>query len=153
MVQIWLFHFKVGLRQDVDAKQAEWQNGNGMAEWWNGEMVEWWTEWWNGGMAEWWNGGMVIEWRNGGNGGTAERMAEWQNGRSGYIHTIYGTRRHNGRTADGIVEWSIGGNGRMAEIAGMAERRNGRKATYPIYLIYLWYTPPPTTTTTPFNHL
>ena len=31
---------------------------------------------------------------NGGNGGTAERMAEWQNGRNGYIRTIYGTRRH-----------------------------------------------------------
>jgi hypothetical protein len=30
---------------------------------------------------------------NGGNGGTAERMAEWQNGRNGYIRTIYGTRR------------------------------------------------------------
>ncbi len=30
---------------------------------------------------------------NGGNGGTAERMAEWQNGRSGYIRTIYDTRQ------------------------------------------------------------
>ncbi len=30
---------------------------------------------------------------NGGNGGMAERMAEWQNGRNGYIRTIYGTRR------------------------------------------------------------
>ncbi len=30
---------------------------------------------------------------NGGNGRMAERMAEWQNGRSGYIRTIYGTRQ------------------------------------------------------------
>ncbi len=29
-----------------------------------------------------------------GNGQTAERVAEWQNGRNGYIRTIYGTRRH-----------------------------------------------------------
>ncbi len=37
------------------------------------------------------NGGNGV---NGGNGRTAERMAEWQNGRNGYIRTIYGTRRH-----------------------------------------------------------
>ncbi len=74
----------------------EWRNG-GMAEWWNGGR--------NGGMVEWRNGGMVIEWQNGGNDKTAERMAEWQNGRSGYIRTIYGTRRHNGGMADGMVEW------------------------------------------------
>ncbi len=40
-------------------------------------------------MSEWRNGG-----RNGGNGGTAERMAEQQNGRNGYIRTIYGTHTH-----------------------------------------------------------
>ena len=64
-------------------------------------------------------------------------------------------------------------NGRMTGMAGMAERqkewqmaelqitterRNGGKATYQIYLIYLQYTPtttptPTTTTTTPFNLL
>jgi hypothetical protein len=56
--------------------------------------------------------GMVVlqtEWSNGGNGGngrTAERMAEWQNG------------RRNGRMADKMAEqwewqteWSNGGNG------------------------------------------
>ncbi len=32
-----------------------------------------------------------------GNGRTAERMAEWQNGRNEYIRTIYGTRRHRHR--------------------------------------------------------
>ncbi len=36
------------------------------------------------------NGGNGM---NGGSGGTAERMAEWQNGRNGYIRTIYGTRQ------------------------------------------------------------
>ncbi len=36
------------------------------------------------------NGGMV-EWR-----GMAERMAEWSNGRNGYIRTIYG--RHTPTT-------------------------------------------------------
>ncbi len=104
---------------------AEWRNGG-----WNGRMADGMTEWRNGG----WNGGMV-EWRewlngenggNGGNGGTAERMAERQNGRSGYIRTIYGTRRHNGGMACGMVEWLIGGNGRMAGMvgmAGMAERQ------------------------------
>ncbi len=62
-------------------------------------------------------------------------------------------------------------NGRMTRMAGMAElqkewqmaelqitteRRNGGKATYRIYLIYLRYTPmttPMTTRTTPFNLL
>ncbi len=39
------------------------------------------------------NGGMA-ERRNGGNGGMAERMAEWQNGRNGYIRTIYGRHTH-----------------------------------------------------------
>ena len=34
----------------------------------------------NGGMAEWRNGGR--------NGGMAERMAEWSNGRNGYIRTL-----------------------------------------------------------------
>ncbi len=42
------------------------------------------------GMAEWWNGKR--------NGGMAERMAEWSNGRNGYIRTIYGTHRQH-RTA------------------------------------------------------
>ena len=41
-------------------------------------MVEWQTEWSNDG--------------NGGNGVMAERMAERQNGRNGYIRTIYGTQ-------------------------------------------------------------
>ncbi len=87
---IWLFHFKVGLRQDVDAKQAEWRNGNGMAEWWNGGIVEWRTEWRNGGMAEWWNGNRMAEWRNG------RMVMEWWNG--------------------GMVEWQNGGqNGEMVE--------------------------------------
>ena len=66
--------------------------------------------------------------RNGrmtGMAGMVERQKEWQNG-SGYIRTIYGTRRHNGGMACGMVEWSIGGNGRMAgmaKMAGMAERQ------------------------------
>jgi hypothetical protein len=94
---------------------VEWQNG-GMAD----GMAEWQKEWQNSqmvGMATYvlfmvhaitddnddnddddtlifysidrngGNGG------NGRNGGTAERMAEWQYGRNGYIRTIYGTRR------------------------------------------------------------
>ncbi len=45
------------------------------------------------------NGGMA-ERRNGGNGGTAERMAEWQNGRNGYIRTIYGRHTHTDNDTD-----------------------------------------------------
>jgi hypothetical protein len=60
---------------DVTPPQAATKIMAGMAD----RMVVWQTEWSNGG--------------NGGNGRTAERMAEWQNGRSGYIRTIYGTRR------------------------------------------------------------
>ncbi len=57
-------------------------------------------------------------------------MAEWQNG--------------------GVAEWRNGGmgGGRMTEWR-MAERRNGGKATYQIYLIYLRYTLTTTTTPTP----
>ena len=36
----------------------------------------------------------MVEWRNGGNGGMAERMAEQQNGRNGYIRTIYSRHTH-----------------------------------------------------------
>jgi hypothetical protein len=39
-------------------------------------MAEWQKEWSNGG-----NGVNGVNGVNGGNGGTAERMAEWQNGR------------------------------------------------------------------------
>ena len=51
------------------------------------------AEWWNGG----WNGRMVgmaviaVIARMAVMAGMAERMAEWQKGRHGYIHTIYGT--------------------------------------------------------------
>ncbi len=51
------------------------------------------------------------------NGGTAERMA------------------CNGVMAQGMAEWSnggINGNGRMAEMAGMAEWRNGRMGNGPM---------------------
>jgi hypothetical protein len=50
-----------------------------------------------------------------------------------------------------VAEWRNGGmgDGGMTEWR-MAERQNGGKATYQIYLIYLWYTP---TTPTPFNLL
>ncbi len=55
-----------------------------------------------------------------------------------------------------MAEWGNGGwrNDKMV----MAERRNGGKATYRIYLIYLRYTPPtrtptPTPAPKPFNHL
>jgi hypothetical protein len=51
-------------------RMAEWRNGNGMAEWWNGGMVEWLNGYW---MAEWRNGNGMTEWRNG-------RMAEWRSG-------------------------------------------------------------------------
>ena len=95
---------------------VEWSNGGngqmarkagmaGMAEWqkeWQNDkmaevvtyvlfmvhtdtMAEWCVEWWNGRMA-----GMA------GMAGMAERQKEWQNG-SGYIRTIYGTRRHRRR--------------------------------------------------------
>ncbi len=71
----------------------------------------------------------MVEWWNGGNGGTAERMAEYQYGRNGYIRTIYGrhtptttttttTTTHfnlNGGMAE-WREWQYGGkNGRLAE--------------------------------------
>ena len=74
---------------------AEWQNG-GMAEWRNGRMAD--------GMAEW-----QKEWQNGRMVGMATYVLfmvhvdtdddtddddEWQNGRNGYICTIYGTHRH-----------------------------------------------------------
>ena len=42
----------------------------------------------------------MAEWRNGGNGGTAERMAEQQNGRNGYIRTIYGRHTHTDNNND-----------------------------------------------------
>ncbi len=45
------------------------------------------------------NGGMA-ERQNGGNGGTAERMAEWQNGRNGYICTIHGRHTHTNNDTD-----------------------------------------------------
>ncbi len=76
-------------------RQKEWQNDK-MAE--SGYIrIIYGTRRHNGGMAC----GMV-EWSIGGNGqmagmvgmaGMAERQKEWQNG-SGYIRTIYGTRRH-----------------------------------------------------------
>ena len=98
---------------------AEWWNG-GMAEWRNGGMAGmavWQKEWQNSRMTEMAtyvlfmvhtddedNDNTLIFYSiedsgnggNGGNGGTAERMAEWQNGRSGYIRTIYG--RHTPMT-------------------------------------------------------
>ena len=89
----------------------------------------------------------MAVWRNGGrNGGMAERMAEWSNGRNGYIRTIYGIhqRQHRKRRRHllifyiirlngGMAEWRNGGmviewrNGGMAEWwnGGMAEWRNG----------------------------
>ena len=55
---------------DVTPLQAATKIMAGMAD----GMAVWQTEWLNGG--------------NGGNGRTAERMAEWQNGRNSYIRTI-----------------------------------------------------------------
>ncbi len=53
----------------------------------------------------------MAKWRNGGlNGGMAERMAEWSNGRNGYICTIYGTHTHtddNNDDDDTLVFYSI----------------------------------------------
>ncbi len=50
---------------------AEWRNGNGMVEWWNGRMVELGNDGWNGGMVKWSNGGNgerngQMEWLDGG---------------------------------------------------------------------------------------
>ncbi len=56
---------------DVTPPQAATKIMVGMAD----GMAVWQTEWSNGG--------------NGGNGRTAKRMAEWQNGRNGYIRTIH----------------------------------------------------------------
>ncbi len=99
-------------------EMAEWRNG-GMAEWRNGGMPEWQIVMDNGPsysskieLEEWQkrraarsscavlgpcfvNRKKVQSFTNGGNGGMAERMAEWQNGRNGYIRTIYGTRRQH----------------------------------------------------------
>ena len=72
--------------------------------------------------------------RMAGMAGMAERQKEWQNDKmaeSGYIRTIYGTRRHNGGMACGMVEWLIGGNGRMAGMAGM-----GRMAERQIHILW-----------------
>ncbi len=78
-------------------------NGNRMAELRNGGMI---IEQRNGGMAEWWNRRTWIlsvvqsgfargmaEWR-------MERMAEWSNGRNGYIRTIYGRHTHTDNKDD-----------------------------------------------------
>ncbi len=101
---------------------VEWSNGgNGRMARMAGMvgMAEWQKEWQSDKMAEVVtyvlfmvhadkNGRMacgMVEWLIGGNGrmagmagmaGMAERQKEWQNG-SGYIRTIYGTRRHRRR--------------------------------------------------------
>ncbi len=67
---------------DVTPPQAATKIMAGMAE----QRQEWQP---NGGMAEWRNGGR--------NGEMAERIAEWSNGRNGYLCTIYGTHRHRHR--------------------------------------------------------
>jgi hypothetical protein len=84
--------------------------------------------------------------------GMAERQKEWQNDKmaeSGYIRTIYGTRRHNGGMVD-WREWSNGRNGGNDGNGGTAERMAERKW---LYTYYLWYTPTPTTAPTPSTTL
>ncbi len=79
-------------------------NGNGMAEWRNGGMMEWRMEWQNGGMAEWRNGQMVIEWRSG------RMVMEWRNG---VIAEWWNGEWRNGGMADGmdILACHIKGSG------------------------------------------
>ena len=79
------------------------------------------------GMVEWreWQ-----EWRNGRKNG---RMAEWQNGRNGYIRTIYGIhqRRYQKQRRHLLIFYIIRLNGGMAELqnGGMViEWRNGGMA-------------------------
>ena len=76
---------------------AEWQNGNRIAEWWNGGMVEW---------------------RNGGMAGMAEQQKEWPNSRMAEMATYVLFMVHtddsiNNRMAESqnggmVIEWRSG---------------------------------------------